>query len=311
MERDDNLKERFLDIVSHELRTPLTIIKGYHSLLEKAISSRSPNPSDLRAYLNGARLGLRNMERIVNQLIDFIEARRGGIVPERKPFSFQMMLGAVHEAFSRIAEGKGQIFLYYCEEPLPTVTGMEGRLAEALAHLMDNAIVHTPTGGTIELRCWHEKGEIFLKLKDTGPGIPQRLLPFIFDPFFQVEDPLTRKTGGLGIGLSFTRDVIEDHGGTIAVESKEGVGTSFLVRLPLEWTSPRDLLHGKEETLAQLEAQAHRYAKEIEAIYQSQKKNEEMIHHLLEQMEEYARDLALLYEREKPARHDPSKTEGR
>jgi signal transduction histidine kinase len=113
------------------------------------------------------------------------------------------------------------------------IVGDRARLRQVLINLLDNAVKYTPAGGTIRVAVAVEQPWVHLRISDTGIGIPAEDIPFIFDRFYRVDKARSRKVGGTGLGLAIVRWIVEAHGGSINVESTEGVGTTFHLRLPL------------------------------------------------------------------------------
>ena len=121
--------------------------------------------------------------------------------------------------------------------PLPPVNADEDRLVEVLANLLDNALRYTLPGGAVTVTAAQEGSEVVIRVRDTGPGIAEEDLPFVFERFWRGDKSRSRESGGSGMGLAIARQLVELQGGSIAVESPQGQGTIFTIRLP---SSPKN-----------------------------------------------------------------------
>lgn len=226
----DEMKDNFLSIVSHELRTPLTSIQGYLKLLAGGLTG--PLNDEQREFV---QISLRNAERLytlINDLLDLSRMESG-----RLPFRFQKinpasLLRSALESVRNLAEQKNLRLELQCPEALLNIQADAGQLERVLINLLSNAIKFTPEGGSVTLGAMENEKETLFWVRDTGVGIPAKVLPRIFDKFYQVETAATRKAAGSGLGLSICKHVVEAHGGTIAVRSQEGKGTLFEIHLP-------------------------------------------------------------------------------
>lgn len=228
LERLENLftsQQRFLADVSHELRTPLTVIKGNVDLMRrmKQLDEESLTSIDQEAG---------RLTRLVGGLILLIQAESGKLALNLKPVELDtLILEVFHEM--RILAGTN-VRLKLADIDQVQVNGDRDRLKQVLVNLVANAIQYTPQGGEVfmSLAIIGEQARIIVR--DTGPGIPSADLPYIFERFYRAEKSRTRtRTSGFGLGLSIVQWIVENHGGTIKVESKEGQGTTFAIWLPL------------------------------------------------------------------------------
>ena len=228
LERLENLftsQQRFLADVSHELRTPLTVIKGNVDLMRrmKQLDEESLTSIDQEAG---------RLTRLVGGLILLIQAESGKLALNLKPVELDtLILEVFHEM--RILAGTN-VRLKLADIDQVQVNGDRDRLKQVLVNLVANAIQYTPQGGEVfmSLAIIGEQARIIVR--DTGPGIPNEDLPYIFERFYRAEKSRTRtRTSGFGLGLSIVQWIVENHGGTIKVESKEGQGTTFAIWLPL------------------------------------------------------------------------------
>jgi signal transduction histidine kinase len=152
------------------------------------------------------------------------------------------------EAVRGEADRAGLTLEYEAAEPLPPVTGDVARLQQIIRHLLSNAIKFTPAGGRVRVRVDRVGDEARLVVSDTGVGIAPAFLPHVFDRFRQADSSMTRVYGGVGLGLTLVRDLVELHGGRVTAESRgDGAGATFTVRLPLRLSgaaAARDLAAG-------------------------------------------------------------------
>lgn len=228
LERLENLftsQQRFLADVSHELRTPLTVIKGNVDLMRrmKHLDEESLTSIDQEAG---------RLTRLVGGLILLIQAESGKLALDLKPVELDTLLLEVFHEMRILAGSNVQLKLADIDQVL--VNGDRDRLKQVLLNLVGNAIQYTPPGGVVFLSLVIIGEQARVIIRDTGPGIPSEDLPFIFERFYRAEKSRTRtRTSGFGLGLSIVQWIVENHGGTIKVESKEGQGTTFAIWLPL------------------------------------------------------------------------------
>lgn len=228
LERLENLftsQQRFLADVSHELRTPLTVIKGNVDLMRrmKKLDEESLMSIDQEAG---------RLTRLVGGLLLLAQAESGKLSLNLKPVELDTLLLEVFQEMRVLAGGKVNMKMVDIDQL--QVNGDRDRLKQVLLNLMGNAIQYTPQGGDVILGLTKIGEQARIIVRDTGPGIPAEDLPFIFERFYRAEKSRTRsKTSGFGLGLSIAQWIVENHGGTIKVESKEGQGTTFAIWLPL------------------------------------------------------------------------------
>jgi signal transduction histidine kinase len=212
--------------VSHELKTPLTSIQGF----SQAILDNATDPARAAQIINDEA---GRMRRLVDGLLDLARLDSGQAALQRGPTDLTPILQSVAEKLSLRATEK-QITLKTDIQRLPLIVADGDRLAQVFTNLLDNALKHTPANGAVSLvaRPDPPTGFISILITDSGAGIPAADLPRIFERFYRVDK--SRAAGqGYGIGLAITKEIIQAHGGTIAVESVLGLGTKFTVRLPV------------------------------------------------------------------------------
>jgi signal transduction histidine kinase len=224
----DKMKGDFIAIASHELRTPLGVILGYATFLREEAKGETSNFA--KAILDSAV----HMRKLVEDLTNlrFLEVGQNPLQRER--VDLRDLLHEVRKELKPLADAKGHdIKVEAGDKPL-LVNVDRPKIVNALSNLLNNAIRFTPERGNIELISFQKEREAWVQVKDNGVGIAQRDLDHIFQGFFQVEDHMVRKTGGMGIGLSIVRGTMKLHNGRVWGESEgEGKGSTFTVTLPL------------------------------------------------------------------------------
>jgi len=229
----NKLKSDFIAIASHELRTPLGIILGYAAVLQE----EAQPPAD--AYTDALFKAALKMRTLVEGMTNlrYIQLEEGEMHLE--PVALRELMREAYEQAQEFAGTKDQIYL--CEEAPPDLFVLADRAKAvlALSNVVDNAVKFTPPGGAVILSARRRNGEAWVTVRDNGYGIPADQLERIFAPFYQVEDPLTRRYGGLGIGLTITRAVMERHNGRVWAESPgPGEGSRFTLVFPLAGWPP-------------------------------------------------------------------------
>ncbi|MDX1663559.1 MAG: ATP-binding protein [Candidatus Promineifilaceae bacterium] len=216
-------QQRFLADVSHELRTPLTTIRGNVDLMRRMGGADPDSLDDIQAELE-------RMTRLVNDLLLLARADVGSLPIEQKPVELDTLLLDVYRQLSLLST---PVTVVLQEVDQVLVLGDADRLKQLILNLADNAIKYTPDEGTVAFSLSKTGDEALLQISDSGIGIPEEDLPYIFDRFYRVDKARTRAHGGSGLGLSIAKWIVDMHGGEISVASEVGVGTTFTVRLPL------------------------------------------------------------------------------
>lgn len=233
LDRLSKLKSDFIAIASHELRTPLGIILGYAAVLQE----EAQPPAD--AYTDALFKAALKMRTLVEGMTNlrYIQLDEGETHLEPVPVG--EIMRAAYDEVLEFAGTKDQI--YVCEEPEPGLLVLADRSKAilALTNVLNNAVKFTPSGGAVIVSVEQRSREAWITVRDNGYGIPEGEAERIFDPFCQVEDPLTRRYGGLGIGLTITRAVMQQHGGRVWAESPgPGEGSRFTLVFPLAGWPP-------------------------------------------------------------------------
>jgi signal transduction histidine kinase len=224
----ERLKTDFIAITSHELRTPLGLILGHATFLKELAGKEYESQLDT-IIKNATRL-----KEIVENLSDVDNVQTGSARVRSNRVSMSKIAEDVILTFQDEANTK-KITLVKEWRDLPYLIEADGvKINIALSNLVKNALQFTNPGGNVRLDVADETGYIKVTVRDDGIGIPVRDLPKVFDRFFQVEEHLTRRHGGMGLGLAVAKSMIELHGGRIWVESEEGKGSTFTFLLPVE-----------------------------------------------------------------------------
>ena len=223
------MQEEFLALASHELRTPLTPLRGYIGLLARLLDAQGADER-ARLYVTQVRQQTQRLQRLIDDLLDVGRLQGGGLQLDRSTVDLVPLVTDLVEALQATQEGP-PIRLEAPSHPL-NVFGDATRLSQIVINLLSNAARHAPESPTIEVRLRQVDGDAVLEVQDYGPGIPADVQPLLFDRFYHVEH--RSRQGGLGVGLFITRELVQAHGGEIAVRSEPGAGATFTVRLPLQ-----------------------------------------------------------------------------
>jgi signal transduction histidine kinase len=229
-QRANRVKDEFLATLSHELRTPLNAIVGYARMLRDGAV-----PGERRdAALDVIERNSNMLSEIVNDILDVSRIVSGKLKLSMQPVDVPALIGDALGTVAPAAERRGVRLASRVGADLAPIKADPDRLRQVLWNLLTNAVKFTAAGGSVEVAVdlWPPAG-VEIAVRDSGRGIPPDLLPLIFERFRQADSPLTREHGGLGLGLSIARDIVEMHGGTIDAESDgDGRGATFRVRLP-------------------------------------------------------------------------------
>ena len=227
------LQDEFLALASHELRAPLTALGGYAEMIARALRGRAEADATLARPLRQAetvREQVGRLDRLVGDLTDVARLQNGRLTLRRAPAHLDAIAARAVELAQTIAADR-TIRLDIGAPPFP-IDGDATRLEQALLNLLTNALRHAP-GSAIDVRLRRAGDTAVVAVRDDGPGIPAAALPDLFSRFYQVRRGERPTGGGLGLGLFIAREIVVAHGGTIAVASVEGAGSTFTIRLPL------------------------------------------------------------------------------
>lgn len=228
----ERLKSTFVAIVSHELRTPLNAILGYAEMFKEAVygpvNEKQVNMAD-RIIKNTQRL-----LSLINDLLNQAQMEAGKLTIKMAPFRPSELLENLHSVMDKTASDKGLRLTGEIDENLPEIlNGDVARLQQILVNLVNNAIKFTDRG-SIDVRLFYPyENKLGIEVSDTGRGIPESEIPYIFDTFRQVEGTATRVHGGFGLGLSIVKQLVTLMNGEIKIQSRVEKGTTFIVTLPM------------------------------------------------------------------------------
>jgi signal transduction histidine kinase len=224
----DKMKSDFIAIASHELRTPLGVILGYAALLkEDADQATSEHAA---AVLNSAL----RMRALIEAMTNMNMLRVGSAEMAMTVQPLSTIVDAACDELGMLIRAKGQTLQRHTPpEPLRAMTDGP-KMTMALTNLLNNAMRFTPAGGSIDLGLERHGSEAWLRVRDSGVGIPADQLERVFDQFYQVENHMTRRHEGIGLGLAIVRAIAQAHGGRVWAESQGiGQGSTFTIALPL------------------------------------------------------------------------------
>ena len=227
----DKLKSAFIGVITHELRTPFANIVFSLQLLERYAHENLP--PEQREQLDELAVGIQSARTMVDNLVTFASflSKQGEL--RLTWLDFGQVVQDALLPLETFAEAKGVALYTSVSEKLPSLYGDPERLKEAVHHLAQNAIKFTKAGGKVEVQCWTQDDVINFEVVDTGVGVPADKLPFLWEGFTQMADPLRRGVEGMGLGLALVKYIVSAHGGQVSVQSEEGVGSTFGFQVPL------------------------------------------------------------------------------
>jgi two-component system CheB/CheR fusion protein len=229
-EEANRAKDVFLAMLSHELRTPLSAILGWAQLLR----SEKLDPIKALEAADAIESSGRAQAALINELLDVSRIVAGKMELDMRLLDPASVVNAAVQIAQSDAKTKQLCLKASIESPLPPILGDPIRLQQVASNLLTNAIKFTPSGGRVDVLLRPVGSWVELVVRDTGVGISADFLPHVFDRFMQEQTTASRRGGGLGLGMAIVRNLVELHGGTVAVESAgPGQGTTFVVRLPV------------------------------------------------------------------------------
>ena len=229
-EAANRLKDEFLATLSHELRTPLNAIVGWTSMLTRGQVDPARMPRVFEALDRNAQA----QARLIADVLDVSRIITGKLQLQLAVVDLSDLVAQAMDSVRAAANGKS-IQLSFKETSNSVVRGDAGRLQQVVWNLLSNAIKFTPVGGSIRVTVTRDEQEVAVAVADTGVGIPRQFLPHVFDRFRQADQSSTRGHGGLGLGLSIVKHLVELHGGAVSVSSGgHGQGACFTVRIPAQ-----------------------------------------------------------------------------
>ena len=238
LERANRVKDEFLAVLSHELRSPLNPILGWTQLMQTRKLDAATTISALATIERNVLL----QTQLIDDLLDVARILRGKMALNVEPVNLVFIIESALETV-RTATVAKSIVIHPVLENIGEVSGDGVRLQQIVWNLLSNAIKFTPNGGQVEIYLERKDEQAQIRITDTGKGISSEFLPHIFEHFRQEDASITRKHGGLGLGLAIVNNLVAAHGGTISAQSPgEGQGATFTVRLPLVGVGPQTAL---------------------------------------------------------------------
>jgi signal transduction histidine kinase len=228
-------QKNFVSDASHELRTPITIIQTNLDIINGAAPKETV--AENRKWIDNIQSETSRMAELINTLLFLARADANQQLLEKEYFELQPVIADAMEAFLLIAERKNVELNFAVSEGIVAL-GDAVRLKQVLTILLDNAIRHTPSGGTVTAAAHDDKANLTITIADTGEGMAKKHLTKIFNRFYQIDE--SRHNGGSGLGLSLAKWIVEKHGGTIYAESELGKGSTFTIKLPKEKPAESD-----------------------------------------------------------------------
>ncbi|MBO9540018.1 PAS domain S-box protein [bacterium] len=225
------LKDQFLSVLSHELRTPIQCVTGFGSLLDDEVAG--PLNAEQHAFIKKILGASDVLIGLVNDMLDMSSIRAGKFLVEPSPVPASPLIAGAVEAYRAPATEKQLRLSWDVPADLPCLWADSKRVAQVIGKLVDNAIKFTPAGGSVAVRARAGKKWLVLSIADSGIGITPEQHALLFQPFTQVDMSSTRSVGGIGLGLSISKAIVEAHHGRIGVRSIPGKGSLFWVALPL------------------------------------------------------------------------------
>jgi signal transduction histidine kinase len=222
-------KDEFVSMVGHELRTPLSSLKTSLNLVGKGVGGEVTD--EMQEFLDIALRNLERLIRLVDDLLDLSRIESGRLVLAVEPVALARVVTNAVEAVRGFADAR-EIGLEVSEGEPVSVTADGDRLEQVIVNLLSNAVKFSPAGRRVGVRWWLEDGRAVVEVSDEGPGIPAAQLDAIFERFRQL-GAVSRRSGGVGLGLAISRKIIEQFGGALWAESEVGHGARFFVRLAL------------------------------------------------------------------------------
>ncbi|WP_026584176.1 ATP-binding protein [Bacillus sp. J33] len=225
----DKLRNDFIANVSHELRTPISMMQGYSEAIVDDIAGTDEEKKEMASVIYDESL---RMGRLVNELLDLARMEAGHIQLTMEEIEVNSYLQRIVRKFQGLAKDKDISLEYNFQSKGTHIPFDPDRIEQVMTNLIDNAIRHTPENGVVQVTEQSDERGLFIEVKDSGSGIPEEDLPFVFERFYKADKARTRGRSGTGLGLAIAKNIIEAHKGHITVQSKLGQGTTFSIFIP-------------------------------------------------------------------------------
>lgn len=225
----DKMRQDFIANVSHELRTPISMLQGYSEAIVDDIAQTQEEKKEMARVIYDESL---RMGRLVNELLDLARMEAGHIQLTVEEVILSSFINRIIYKFQGLAKDHEIQLSAEIGSEVPPIFLDPDRIEQVLTNLIDNAIRHTPKDGSVKLKVIQEDKGTMIEVSDSGSGIPDEDLPFVFERFYKADKARTRGRSGTGLGLAIVKNIIEAHRGRISVQSKIGQGTTFSFFLP-------------------------------------------------------------------------------
>lgn len=225
----EKMRKDFIANVSHELRTPISMLQGYSEAIVDDIAESQEEKKEMAKVIYDESL---RMGRLVNELLDLARMEAGHIQLTLDEVNLHSFMNRIVHKFQGLARDNEIHLSADLENDIPDILFDPDRIEQVLTNLIDNAIRHTPQGGSVSLLVKKDDFGFKVEVSDSGSGIPEEDLPFVFERFYKADKARTRGRAGTGLGLAIAKNIIDAHRGHISVQSKIGQGTTFTFLLP-------------------------------------------------------------------------------
>ena len=229
--RLERSRREFVSNVSHELRTPITTMKTYSETL---LESDDIPPEMQKSFLSVMQSEADRMARLVSDLLDLSKLDYNPQDMQKEHFDLRSLLEEVVKKLGLEASSRGLDLSLSFANALYPLYGNRDRIEQVLINILSNAIKYTPDGGEIRVSAGNIYDSIYIKVKDSGVGIPKEDLHHVFERFYRVDKARSRESGGTGLGLAIAKEIVEAHGGEIKIESEYGKGTLVTIKFPVK-----------------------------------------------------------------------------
>ncbi|MGA9110009.1 MAG: hybrid sensor histidine kinase/response regulator [Smithella sp.] len=228
-EEKDQMEKNFITFVSHEMRSPLVVIRQYIEALNEI--ARDSFDKEVREIIERCRKRIQSLEEMVEHWLDISRIENGTLAQQKVSLRLSSIIARSIKEITPICQKRGISLARNIPQKLPDIIGDEESLVRVFTNIIGNATKYTPEGGKIIITVKNDEYYTTTSISDTGIGIPQDKLPFVFEPFFRCGGQ-DEKTRGSGLGLTFCKKIMESHNGGIEVSSRVGEGTTFVLTFP-------------------------------------------------------------------------------
>ena len=230
LQQTDSLRRELVANVSHDLRTPLALLQSHLETIR--LKEDEFSPEERQRYMEIALQNIIHLNTLVNELFELAKLDANEVTPECEPFALpELVQDVVHKFQLRADQEDIELVYDIANTAIPFVVADIGLIERVLDNLLDNAIQHTPHGGTVTISLTPGQQHVTVQVRDTGHGIAEHELPYVFDRFYKGARN-ARNQGGAGLGLAIVQRILELHGSVIEANSQSNIGTAFSFDLP-------------------------------------------------------------------------------